>query len=63
AELKLAQLNKQLARLDATLGDGTLFATDPARAAELSKTRADVAKAIATAEEDWLAASAALETA
>jgi ATP-binding cassette subfamily F protein 3 len=63
AELKLAQLNKQLARLDATLGDGTLFATDPARAAELSKTRADVAKAIAAAEEDWLAASAALETA
>jgi ATP-binding cassette subfamily F protein 3 len=63
AELKLAQLNKQLSRLDATLGDGTLFATDPARAAELSKTRADVAKAIEAAEEDWLAASAALETA
>jgi ATP-binding cassette, subfamily F, member 3 len=63
AELKLAQLNKQLARLDATLGDGTLFTTDPARAAELSKTRADVAKAIEAAEEDWLAASAALETA
>jgi ATP-binding cassette subfamily F protein 3 len=63
AELKLAQLNKQLARLDATLGDGALFTTDPARAAELSKTRADVAKAIDAAEEDWLAASAALETA
>jgi ATP-binding cassette subfamily F protein 3 len=63
AELKLAQLNKQLSRLDATLGDGTLFTTDPARAADLSKTRADVAKAIKAAEEDWLAASAALETA
>jgi ATP-binding cassette subfamily F protein 3 len=63
AELKLSQLNKQLSRLDATLGDGTLFTSDPARAAELSKTRADVAKAIAAAEEDWLAASAALETA
>jgi ATP-binding cassette subfamily F protein 3 len=63
AELKLAQLNKQLSRLDATLGDGALFTTDPARAADLSKTRADVAKAIQAAEEDWLAASAALETA
>jgi ATP-binding cassette subfamily F protein 3 len=63
AELKLAQLNKQLSRLDATLGDGALFATDPARAAELSKTRAVVTKSIEAAEEDWLAASAALETA
>ena len=37
--------------------------SDPARAAELSKTRAQVVAAIAKAEEEWLAASAALETA
>jgi ATP-binding cassette subfamily F protein 3 len=63
AEADIAQLNRQLGKLDATLADGTLFATDPARAAELSKTRANVVAAIAKAEEDWLAASSQLETA
>ena len=50
-------------KLDTTLADGALFARDPARAADLSKTRANVVAAIAKAEEEWLAASAALETA
>lgn len=63
AEAQIAQLNKQLGKLDATLADGTVFAKDPARAAELSKTRANVVAAIAKAEEAWLAASSALETA
>jgi ATP-binding cassette subfamily F protein 3 len=63
AEHKIAQLTRQLDKLDKTLGDGTLFASDPARAAELSKTRANVVAAIAQAEEDWLAASSALESA
>jgi ATP-binding cassette subfamily F protein 3 len=63
AEAEIAQLNKQLGKLDATLSDGTLFAKDPTRAAELSKTRANVVAAIAKAEEAWLAASSALETA
>jgi ATP-binding cassette subfamily F protein 3 len=62
-EHRIAQLTRQLDKLDKTLGDGTLFASDPARAAELSKTRANVVAAIAAAEEDWLSASAALETA
>jgi ATP-binding cassette subfamily F protein 3 len=63
AEADIAQLNKQLGKLDATLADGALYTTDPARAAELSKTRANVVAAIAKAEEDWLAASSQLETA
>ncbi|MBI1202786.1 MAG: ATP-binding cassette domain-containing protein [Rhodopseudomonas sp.] len=63
AEADIAQLNKQLGKLDATLADGTLYTTDPARAAELSKTRANVVAAIAKAEEDWLTASSQLETA
>ena len=63
AELKIAQLTRQLGKLDATLGDGSLYASDPARAAELSKTRANVVAAIAQAEEEWLAASSALEIA
>src|SRR5664279_1876688 len=63
AEVTIAQLTRQLGKLDVTLADGALFARDPARAAELSKTRAQVAAAIAKAEEEWLAASTALETA
>ena len=63
AELVIAQLTRQLQKLDTTLADGELFAREPARAAELSKTRANVVAAIAKAEEEWLAASAALETA
>jgi ATP-binding cassette subfamily F protein 3 len=63
AETEIAQLTRQLKKLDATLADGDLFAREPARAAELSRTRANVVAAIAKAEEEWLAASAALETA
>ncbi len=63
AEAELAQLTRQLHKLDLTLADGDLFAREPARAAELTKTRANVVDAIAKAEEEWLAASAALETA
>jgi ATP-binding cassette, subfamily F, member 3 len=63
AEAALAQLTRQLETLDSALADGGLFAREPARAAELAKTRAQVVTAIARAEEEWLAASAALETA
>jgi ATP-binding cassette, subfamily F, member 3 len=63
AELAILQLTRQLQKLDATLADGDLFARDPARAAELSKTRANVVASIANAEEEWLAASSAIETA
>ena len=63
AEVVIAQLTRQLGKLDTTLADGELFASDPARAVELSKTRANVVVALAKAEEEWIAASAALETA
>jgi ATP-binding cassette, subfamily F, member 3 len=63
AEGDIAQLTRQLRKLDVTLADGDLFTRDPARAAELSKTRANVVAAIAAAEEEWLAASSAIETA
>jgi ATP-binding cassette subfamily F protein 3 len=63
AETEIANLTRQLRRLDATLADGALFTLDPTRATELSKTRATVVEAIAAAEEEWLAASAALESA
>ena len=63
SEAAIAKLTRQLAELDATLADGSLFAHDPSRAAALSKTRADLVKALTAAEEDWLAASSALEMA
>jgi ATP-binding cassette subfamily F protein 3 len=63
AEIDIANLTRQLRKLDTTLADGDLFARDPARAAELSKTRVNVVASIAAAEEEWLAASSALETA
>jgi ATP-binding cassette subfamily F protein 3 len=63
AEADIALLTRQLAKLDTTLADGELFTRDPARAADLSKTRANVVASIAAAEEEWLAASSALETA
>src|SRR5450755_4445908 len=63
AEVVIAQLTRQLHKLDTTLADGKLFAREPARAADLSKTRARVAAAIAKAEEEWLAASTALQSA
>ena len=63
AETDLANLARQLNKLDAALSDGALFAREPARAAELSKTRANVVAAIAKAEEEWLAASEALQMA
>jgi ATP-binding cassette subfamily F protein 3 len=63
AEVTILQLTRQLQKLDTTLADGDLFAREPARAAELSKTRANVVAALAKAEEEWIAASTALETA
>jgi len=63
AETEIANLTRQLRKLDATLADGDVFARDPTRAAELARTRTNVVAAIAKAEEEWIAASAALETA
>ena len=62
-EAVIAQLTRQLGKLDNTLSDGELFSKDPARAADLSKTRANVVAALEKAEEEWIAASSALETA
>jgi ATP-binding cassette subfamily F protein 3 len=61
AEGEIARLAAQIMRIDAILAQAELFAREPAKAAALAKMRAESAKALATAEEDWLAASAALE--
>jgi ATP-binding cassette subfamily F protein 3 len=63
AEGEIARLTMELEKLDQALADGTLFTRDAAKAAALAKSRADTANALAAAEEEWLAASEALETA
>jgi ATP-binding cassette subfamily F protein 3 len=63
AEADIARLTKELEKLDAALADGSLFTRDAAKAAAIARSRADAASALATAEEEWLAASHALESA
>jgi ATP-binding cassette, subfamily F, member 3 len=62
AEKAVAKFTAEIARIDSELAAG-LFARDPAKATALSKARAEAADALARAEEDWLAASAAYEDA
>jgi ATP-binding cassette subfamily F protein 3 len=63
AETAVKRLTQEIARTDAALAAPGLFARDPAKAAALSKARADAAAALARAEDDWLAASAEFEAA
>ena len=63
AEAEIARLTREIEQLDAALADGGLFTRDPAKAAAIAKTRSENASALAKAEEDWLAAGAALEAA
>ena len=63
AEKTVARLNTEIARIDALLADAGLFARDPAKAAQLSKDRANAVNALARAEDDWLVGSEELEAA
>ncbi|WP_132806133.1 ABC-F family ATP-binding cassette domain-containing protein [Tepidamorphus gemmatus] len=61
AEKAVEAYTKKLEDLDRRLADPTLFARDPEKGAELARERARSAAALARAEEEWLAAGAALE--
>jgi ATP-binding cassette, subfamily F, member 3 len=61
AEGEIAPLSAHIKQIDAVLAQAQLFVREPAKAAAFAKTRAESAKALARAEEDWLAASGALE--
>jgi ATP-binding cassette subfamily F protein 3 len=63
AEAEIARLTRELARIDGALAEAGLFTRDPAKAATLAKARADATAALMRAEEDWLAASSAIEAA
>ncbi len=61
-ESLIGRLHKEIQAIDQRLADPTLYG-DPAGAAERAKARADAAKALAAAEEHWLALSAQHEQA
>ena len=61
AETLTQKLHARIEQLDATLA--TLFASDPVKAGQLARERADAADRLAEAEEEWLNASAELEAA
>jgi ATP-binding cassette subfamily F protein 3 len=63
AEAEVTRLTREIEKLDAALADGQLYVREPTKAAAMAKTRSENASALAKAEEDWLAAGAALEAA
>ena len=62
-ELQMSRLTATIAKVDASLADTALYATDPTRAQKLTLERGQLAKTLADAEEIWLAASEAYEAA
>jgi ATP-binding cassette subfamily F protein 3 len=56
AESQIAALNGEIAKLDRALADPLLFARDPAKGSAVSKKRADAARKLTAAENQWLAA-------
>jgi ATP-binding cassette subfamily F protein 3 len=63
ADGAVQRLTEEIGRIDVALSDAGLFARDPAMAATLAKARANAVDALARAEDEWIAASAELETA
>ncbi|MGE0699331.1 MAG: ABC-F family ATP-binding cassette domain-containing protein [Hyphomicrobiaceae bacterium] len=63
AEKRVEMLTAEIAALDRTLGDPGLYARDAAKAQRLVLERGLKAKSLTEAEEAWLAASEAMETA
>ncbi len=57
AEHMIADLNREIAKLDAALADPLLFVHDPKKGAAVSKKRADAARKLADAETRWMKAS------
>lgn len=63
AEREVASLSAEIARLDTLLADTDLYARDPAAAQKAAQTRGGLAKRLADAEDQWLAAGEAYEAA
>ncbi|MEZ5816367.1 MAG: ABC-F family ATP-binding cassette domain-containing protein [Hyphomicrobiaceae bacterium] len=63
AENEIEKLSAEIAKLDSALADPDLYARDAAKAQRFVVERGQKAKALAAAEEAWLAATEALEAA
>jgi ATP-binding cassette subfamily F protein 3 len=63
AEAGIERLTRRIAEIDAALADSALYARDPARAQALARERSDLVRAREAAEQAWLAASEAYESA
>jgi ATP-binding cassette subfamily F protein 3 len=63
AEARIAKLTGLIEKVDGVLGNGAAFARDPDKALILSRQRAELAEALAAAEEEWLGLSEELESA
>jgi ATP-binding cassette, subfamily F, member 3 len=62
-ESEMGKLGARVDEIDRTLADPTIYEREPARVAKLAKERADMAAALAAAEEQWLALSEEYEAA
>ena len=60
-EGRMEKAQKEIAELDEKLADPKLYARNPTDAAFLGKARADAARKLAAAEEEWLTANAEIE--
>ena len=63
AEKAVEKVTTEIAKLDSALGDPALYATDPAKAKQLSIERGQLAKKLSQAEDTWLHATDAYESA
>jgi len=61
AEAEIARIGDIIAKIDAALAIPDLYQRDPKQAAQLGKARTGAAAALQRAEDEWLAASAALD--
>jgi ATP-binding cassette subfamily F protein 3 len=62
-DARIAKISELINRVDEILSKPETFQRDKGKAAQLSAQRAELAKALETAEEEWLALSTELEAA
>ena len=62
-DARIAKFNELVVKIDGFLADPEIFRRDKGKAAQLSAQRAELTRALATAEDEWLILSADLEAA
>jgi ATP-binding cassette subfamily F protein 3 len=62
-EALIERITQQIAKLDARLADGALYASNPAGIEDIARVRGELVKTLAQAEDAWLRASEAYDAA